>query len=166
MHHEGHIGAALLAYAPVGAVTLAVGFDTLALLGAAAAVALSMLPDVDHRVPGIAHRGPTHTVWFVIGVAALLGLLGGLAGSEAGVVAGLGLGTFAVAVGLAALGSHLLADSLTPTGIRPFAPWHSRHYSFELTTSANAMANYALLALGVVAAGMALAVGNYLAGVT
>lgn len=166
MHQEGHIGAALLAYAPVGAVTLALGFDTLALLGAAAVAALSMLPDVDHRVPGIAHRGPTHTVWFVLGVAAVLGLLGGLAGSEAGPVAALGLGSFAVAVGVAALGSHLLADSLTPTGIRPFAPWRSRHYSYDLTTSANRMANYALLALGVVAAGVALAVGNYLAGAT
>jgi len=27
MHREGHVGAALLAYAPVGMVTLALGFD-------------------------------------------------------------------------------------------------------------------------------------------
>ena len=28
VHWEGHIGAALLAYAPVGGITLALGFDT------------------------------------------------------------------------------------------------------------------------------------------
>jgi inner membrane protein len=35
-----------------------------------------MVPDYDQRVPGIAHRGPTHTVWF----AALVGLGVALAG--------------------------------------------------------------------------------------
>lgn len=166
MYRPGHIGAALLAYAPVGAVTIALGFDSLALPGGAAVVALSMLPDVDHRLPGIAHRGPTHTVWFVLGVTTVFGLLGGLAGSQAGVLAALGLGTFAAAVGVAALGSHLLADALTPAGIRPFAPWRIRHYSYGLTTAGNPLANYALLALGVVASVVALAVGTYLAGVT
>jgi inner membrane protein len=43
MHREGHIGAALLAYAPVGAVVLALGFDTYALVGGVVAVGLALL---------------------------------------------------------------------------------------------------------------------------
>ena len=72
MHREGHIGAALVAYAPVGAVALALGFETLALVGAVAAGGLSMLPDYDQRVPGLDHRGPTHTVWFALVVGVVL----------------------------------------------------------------------------------------------
>ena len=47
---------------PWGAVTLALGFDTLAPLGTAGAVGLAMLPDYDQWVPGVSHRGPTHTI--------------------------------------------------------------------------------------------------------
>jgi inner membrane protein len=164
MHQHGHYGAALLAYAPLGCVVLGLGFDTLALLGAVAAAALSMLPDVDQRVPGLTHRGPTHTVWFALGGAALLGVVGGLAGAQRGALAAVGLAAFGFGVGGASLGSHLLADALTPAGVEPFAPRHSRHYSYDLTTSANPVANYVLLALGVGASVAALALGQALAG--
>lgn len=33
-----------------------------------------LLPDVDLRVPGIPHRGPTHTVWFALAVAVVCGV--------------------------------------------------------------------------------------------
>ena len=65
---------------PWGAVTLALGFGTLAPLRTAGAVGLAMLPDYDQRVPGVSHRGPTHTVWFALVVAVVLEALGGLAG--------------------------------------------------------------------------------------
>lgn len=170
MHREGHVGAALVAYGPLGAVTLALGFDTLALLGAAGAVALAMLPDVDMRVPLLTHRGPTHTVWFALGMAALLGILGALVGWQGAesvpesALAALGLGTFGFALGTASVGSHLVADALTPAGVRPFAPHNTRRYSYGLTTAANPVANYGLLALGVGISAAALALGSAVAG--
>jgi inner membrane protein len=75
MHRERHVGAAMLAYAPLGAVVLALGFDTYALLGAVVAVGLAMLPDYDQRVPSVRHRGPTHTVWFALTVGLFLNSL-------------------------------------------------------------------------------------------
>lgn len=160
MYKEGHIGAALLAYAPVGAVVLLLGFDTYALVGGAVAVGLSMLPDYDQRVPGLDHRGPTHTVWFALSVGALLGILGGLSGREEGALAVVALALFGFLLGTLTIGSHVLADSLTPAGVRPFAPYRDRRYSYDLAHASNPIANYALLALGGLAVVLALALGN------
>lgn len=122
MHREGHIGVALLAYAPVGAVTLALGTDTLALLGGAGAVGLAMLLDYDQRVPGVTHRGPTHTVWFALAVGVLLGVAAGLADRSTGPLAVVGLAAFGFTIGVLTIGSHILADALTPAGVRPLEP--------------------------------------------
>ena len=163
MHREGHVGAALLAYAPVGALTLTLGFGTLALLGAGGAVVLAMLPDYDQRVPGLEHRGPTHTVWFALAVGVVLAVLGGLSGAEHGLLSALALAVWASVVGVATVGSHILADALTPAGVRPLAPYRDDFYCYDLARARNPLANYALLALGMLAAGAALALGNLLA---
>jgi len=160
MHREGHIGAALLAYAPVGGVALALGFDTFALVGGVVAVGLSMLPDYDQRVPGLDHRGPTHTVWFALLVSLVLAVVGGLAGRESGPLAVLGLAAFGFLVGVVTIGSHILADSLTPAGVRPFAPYQDQYYSYDLARASNPIANYALLAVGAAAVVLVLALGT------
>ncbi|MFQ3318256.1 MAG: inner membrane protein [Natronomonas sp.] len=149
MHRVGHFGAALLLYAPVGAVLTAGGDPTLALVGFAVAAALSTLPDADEHLT-IEHRGPTHTVWFVIGVA----LLAALSGTLAGLVLArpVAFGTTVGGAAAISLSSHLLADSITPMGIRPFAPASSFHHSFELTLAANPRANAAFFLAGTVAA--------------
>lgn len=82
MHREGHVGSALLAYAPLGAVMLALRFETYALLGVVWRSGWRC--SRTKRVPGVRHRGPTHTVWF--------------------------------ALGMLTIGSHILADALTPAG--------------------------------------------------
>lgn len=160
MHREGHIGAALLAYTPVGGVALALGVDTFALVGGVVAVGLSMLPDYDQRVPGLDHRGPTHTVWFALLVGLVLGVVGGLTGRASGPLAVLGLAAFGFLVGVVTIGSHILADALTPAGVRPFAPYRDRRYSYDLARASNPIANYALLAVGAVAVVLVLALGT------
>jgi LmbE family N-acetylglucosaminyl deacetylase len=50
-----------------------------------------MLPDVDLRLPLVPHRGPTHTVWFALAVAAGGGAVGWTAGAPAGPLAAAGL---------------------------------------------------------------------------
>ncbi|ELY45709.1 metal-dependent hydrolase [Natronorubrum tibetense] len=148
MYQLGHYGAALLVYAPLGTAVGLAGHETAAIVGALACVALSTLPDCDHRIPTIEHRGPTHSVGFAlfvgVGLAAVAALFVG-AGSP---LAEVGFVAFAFVVGSLSIVSHLLADALTPMGIRPFWPVSRRHYTLEVTKAANPIANYVLLGLG------------------
>ncbi len=150
MYRAGHVGAALLAYTPLGVVVALAGYETVAIVGAFVAVSLSTVPDSDHQLPLIDHRGPTHTLLFALVVGTgLAGATAVLVGTSSP-VADVGVVAFAFVVGTLAIVSHLLADAITPMGIRPFWPVSDRHYTLQLTRAANPIANYLLLALGVV----------------
>jgi inner membrane protein len=151
VYHKGHYGVALLVFAPVGVALVSAGLVDLAALVGAGSLWLAMLPDVDHRLPGISHRGPTHTVWFAFLVAAALGGIGLLVG-RAGTATPYGPETLAAvgaSIGLVSVGAHLLADALTPMGIRPFSPLSTRRYSLSLVTADSTVGNYGLLGFGV-----------------
>ena len=158
----GHVGAALLAYSPVAFVALGSGAPRLAVAGAATTVALASLPDVDLYVPGVAHRGHVHTVWFAVAVGATCAVAfaaGGdppialsTGGPDAAGSDALRLDVFGFVVGTAAICSHLAADALTPMGVAPFAPLRRRRISLGLTRSADRGANRRLLLLGLVTA--------------
>jgi len=151
MYRTGHYGAALLVYAPVGAALLVTGFEAAAVGGGAGTVALTRLPDYDLQIPLVSHRGPTHTIGFALLVGLVLG--GALAGlAQAGAVGServFAAGAFGFLIGVLSVGSHLLADALTPAGIEPLWPVSSKNYSLELVTADSVVGNYALLALGV-----------------
>jgi len=150
MYRRGHWGVSLLVFAPVGFALVVLGRPDLAFVGGAAMLWLSTLPDVDHRVPGISHRGPTHTLAFAllvgaVGAGAGVGLATVLDGSRPMLVAfGFGIGTLGIL-------AHLLADALTPAGIPFFWPLSGRDCSVYLTRADNTIANYVLLAVGVCA---------------
>ncbi|QLD86420.1 metal-dependent hydrolase [Natronomonas halophila] len=150
MYRLGHAGAALCCYGPVAALLSAGGDPTLAVAGTAIAVACSSLPDVDEVLP-IPHRGPTHTVWFVTACSLLAAVIGVVAGARLGGPSTLAT-VFATATAVS-LVSHLLADSITPMGVRPFAPLSDWHHSFDVIPAANRRANVALFGAG---AGIAL----------
>jgi inner membrane protein len=151
VYRKGHYGVVLLAFAPLGVALVAGGLGALAFVVAAGALWLAMLPDIDHRLPGVSHRGPTHTVWFGLLVAAVLGGVGFVAGR-----AGLGapytsetLALTGAAVGVLSVGSHLLADVLTPSGLRPFWPLSDWWYSLDVVRAKSRVGNYGLLGAGV-----------------
>jgi inner membrane protein len=152
MHREGHYGASLLAYAPVGFVVIALGFPTAAVGGGALAVLLAMLPDWDMKLPGVAHRGPTHTVHFAGAVAVGTALLGAgmgatvATGTDTALVA-LGAGVFAGATGGLAILAHIGADALTPMGVEPLGD-DGPHFSYGVCRADSTLGNYGLLALG------------------
>lgn len=144
MHRLGHIGVALLAALPLGTGLVCLGESRLATLGFLLAVAMSSVPDFDQELP-IQHRGPTHTVWFVAGATVVAGIAGwALAGGSSTV----GFVT-ATATGLSLL-SHLLADSITPMGIRPYLPLSEKEYCFDIVPAANKRANRLLFGAGTV----------------
>jgi len=161
MHREGHYGASLLAYSPLGFVVIALGFPTAAVGGGALAVVLAMVPDWDQRIPGVAHRGPTHTVHFAAVVAVGTGLLGagmGASVSDGTVLVTLAAGVFGATTGAVAILGHIGADALTPMGVEPFGD--GRHYSYGVCRADSTLGNYGLLALGGAAALVAFYAGR------
>ena len=165
MYRTGHYGAALLAYAPLGFAALAADFADLALLGGACALALATLPDVDQRLPGVAHRGPTHTVWFALAVGGLVGGAGVVLAGGRGPLAAVGVGVFGFVVGTATILSHVAADAITPMGVTPFTPFRDDHYTYDVVRAKNPIANAVLLALGVAATAAAAWAATLVAGV-
>jgi inner membrane protein len=111
---------ALLLMAPLTAI-----FGPIGLCMSVVAVAVCRLPDIDHDYTWLTHRGPTHTIWFVAGIAVLVAA-GGYAGLsivpiDLPVLPVAGLLGATVFIGLI---SHLFADALTvgrdAHAIRPF----------------------------------------------
>lgn len=143
MYTKGHCGVSLLVYAPVGFALLLAGHAPAAFAGGATMLALTMLPDCDHCLPRLDHRGPTHTLPFALLVGAVLGA------GAATVAPSLGAPLFAFAVGTLAILAHLLADLLTPMGVAPFWPVSARRYSLDLTPARDPRANNVLLGAGV-----------------
>jgi inner membrane protein len=149
MELPGHLGVAMLVYAPVAALAIERGRHRRARYGLAGVLALAISPDVDLYLPGVAHRTVTHTFLAVAVVGGAVALLAVLirpraAGSRVGAV-----GYGATVGGLGVL-SHLLGDVITPMGIRPFLPFSDSTYTLSLVYAANQPANVALLVAGVV----------------
>jgi inner membrane protein len=151
---------ALLAYAPVGFVLVAAGAENLAIVGAGVVLALSMVPDVDQSLPFVTHRGITHTVWFAIAVGLALGWAGFALGSGHEPSATRALALFGFGLGTLSILAHLLADALTPMGVRPFEPIGGGTYSLDLARAGNPLGNGLLLVCGLAAAIAALSAGR------
>ena len=156
MYKFGHIGVALLAYSPIGFGMLIAGFEDLAVAGGAVMVALANLPDCDHKLPFVQHRGFTHTVGFALVVGAGVAATGYLFGEYLLAAPATTLAAFGLLVGTLSILSHIAADSITPMGIRPFWPLSRWHYTANVVRAKNPVANYLLLAAGIFAATMAL----------
>ena len=166
MYRDGHYGAALLAYAPVCFLVAVLGYPTLALLAGGVALALAMVPDWDTRVPGLKHRGPTHTVGFALLVGVVVAAAGVAfvtAGDPAAVstdlasladdpASAVGVGVLGFLVGVLTVCSHIAADALTPMGVTPLWPLSDWHVSFGVARASNRPANAILLGVGVAAA--------------
>jgi inner membrane protein len=131
----------------------AAGHGGLAVPGAAIAVGLATLPDVDLRLPFVPHRGPTHTVWFAGAVAAACGALALPVGGA--IAPTVNPATVATAAGAAAVLGHVAADGLTPAGVDPVYPF-GRRLSLSVVDADSWTANHALLVLGVGAVAAAM----------
>lgn len=152
MHRLGHYGVALLTYTPIAVLTTVVITVQTVIIGAVVAIAMAMLPDIDHRLPFVRHRGITHTVWFAGVIGVLLTLL--IAVATSWFILALYLGFVATL----SVCSHLLADAVTPMGIRPFKPFWSPRYSLAMVPSENPVANYGLFTVGIAVSGSGAAV--------
>ncbi|MDZ5811036.1 metal-dependent hydrolase [Halorubrum sp. AD140] len=158
MYWRGHVGIALLAYAPVAGATLTVGEPGLTLLGGGLSVAVATLPDVDQQLPG-PHRGPTHTLAFAFAAGLLAGVLAAvaLAGGAGHAIPGWTPAFVGGTVTLS-LCSHIAGDAITPMGIRPFRPLSTAHYTLDLMPAKNPRANRIFLVAGLLSTAVVVGV--------
>lgn len=155
MYRAGHYGMSLLVFAPVGFALVAAGRPVVAVVTGGTMVWLATLPDVDLRIPGVSHRGATHTLAF----AALVGAAFAAAGWSVAPHAAAGrtaVAGYGFALGAVSVGAHLLGDLLTPSGVALLWPLSGRRYSLAVTTADSRVWNYGLLGCGVLAAAAAL----------
>lgn len=156
MYRFGHFGVSLLVFAPLGYLFVSSGAVGLAFVTGATMLWLSMLPDVDHRVPGLPHRGPTHSLLFAALVGGVFAAVGQYLGETLGLIAdfgtwSVGLGVFGFFLGSVTVVAHLLGDVITPMGVNFLWPLSGKRYSLSLTPAKNTLWNYGLFVLGLVA---------------
>lgn len=147
MYLLGHLGIALLVFAPVGFLLVRTGRSRPAWFGGAALILLATAPDVDLYLASVSHRGITHTVWAALALGLLFALVGWgrpeWGGTRRGSSAGFGF--FA---GTTSVLTHLAGDVLTPMGIRPFHPLAGSKFSLGLVLAGNQEANVGLFVVG------------------
>lgn len=148
MELPGHLGVALLVYAPVASLAIRRGRSRQAWLGLVGVLALGVSPDVDLYLAGVPHRGVTHSVLAAAVAAGVVALLACLLRPR-GMGSTVGAARSGAAVGGLGVLSHLLGDVITPMGIRPFLPLSDTTYTLSLVYAADPRANAALLVAGV-----------------
>jgi len=126
VNRPGHVGFTLALTAPV---TLA--FGRTGLVFTAVAAALSSAPDLDLDIPFMKHRGFSHTVFFTAALSLAAATMG------AAVLAGtspLATKVFLLLLAAALTGglSHICADALTFSGVKPLAPVSNKKYGLGL----------------------------------
>ncbi|WP_147464870.1 metal-dependent hydrolase [Halococcus sp. IIIV-5B] len=179
MYRHGHIGIALLTYAPIAYGLLRLNHPALALLCGIGVLAVEPLPDRDHRIPWLSHRGVSHSVLAVFAVGAVMAGIGWAVGrygveplvqtlrgtpiitsthtaiylEELGTYGPETLAVLGFCVGAFGIFVHLLGDVITIYGIRPLLPLSRWRLSLSSLRAANRVANTAFLIVGVVAIG-------------
>ncbi len=148
MHTAGHVGIGFAVATPVSLALDVIGLGGIVVPATAVLVGLSTVPDVDHHLPGFAHRGGTHSLPFTLLVGVLVGALGWLAGPVNGVPSG-SVAVVGLAVGALAVGCHLLADLCTPMGVPLAWPRSTTRQSLRVVRSANTRVNLGLLVAGL-----------------
>jgi len=150
MYPPGHVGLTALLFAPLVCWFRLRGRREAATECLLIAIALSLLPDIDKLLPGLVHRGVTHTL-----LAAVIG--GVLVACLFEIIAerspGLGVEHPAVCylVGVAGVVCHLVGDVITPMGIQPLFPGSRTVYSLELVQASSPVANLLFVVAGTVA---------------
>ena len=161
MYLLGHLGAALLFYAPFSYVLVDRDRPMLAVFGGVCVLTFAMAPDVDLWLPFVSHRGPTHSLAFAVFFGALVGSLGRLVAAigRRSEPSGGAFTTLGGTAGTLAVCSHLLADSITPRwrhaerllSLEPFWPLAPWSVSVNLARAGDPALNIGTLCLGLTA---------------
>lgn len=176
MDRHGHVGLNLLVFTPIAYYLIQSGQTALAVFGLLGLLALEPLVDLDRFVPGSEHRGTSHSLFgaLVIGVLCGVGVYI-LSGYLVSTLTEIAFGQPVIVSGtteqspfnltrnaqigfVTGTGSvllHLLGDSLTSSGVRPFLPFARTRCSFDLV-SKQGWSQFALFVVGLLVFGGSL----------
>ncbi|WP_227379088.1 metal-dependent hydrolase [Haladaptatus halobius] len=192
MYRHGHIGIALLFLAPISYALILRNQIALAGLLTLGILIIEPLPDNDHWIPGLSHRGVSHSLL----AAGIVGLLcagfGWLLGRYLTVpfahwlqatilpvtkVSAIAIMTEQLAtltpgtlvglgfiVGFLGICVHLAGDIITVSGIQPYLPFSRQRISLTNLRAASTLANTVFLLLGLLAMGTVIFALSPLAG--
>jgi inner membrane protein len=181
MHRHGHIGITLLVLTPITYGLTRSGHVALATLIVVGVLLIEPLPDNDHWIPGLSHRGVSHSLL----TAGIIGLVcagcGWLLGRyltvplahwlQTTVLPATNITAVTIAteqlvtltpetlaglgfvIGVLGICVHLAGDIITVSGIQPFLPFSRRRISLSRLRAASTLANTVFLLLGVLAIG-------------
>ncbi|WP_435361357.1 metal-dependent hydrolase [Haloarchaeobius sp. DFWS5] len=150
MYALGHLGIALLAFAPLALFLRNRRRNHVAAAGTLTTACFATLPDIDQWLATVPHRGVTHTVWFGVALGVVLASGAAVYGRRSATVAVTSAG-WAMLVGTLTTIAHLTGDVVTPMGISPLAPVVEGHVTLNLVAAANPAANQTLFTLGMLA---------------
>ncbi|WP_049972703.1 metal-dependent hydrolase [Haladaptatus cibarius] len=181
MYRHGHLGITLLILAPISYALVQTGQFALTGLLVLGVLIIEPLPDNDHWVPGLSHRGVSHSL-LTAGVIGLIcagcgWLLGRyltvplahwmqtsvlpatnttvvvIATEQLAALTPETLAGLGFVIGVLGICAHLAGDIITVSGIHPFLPFSRRRISLSRLRAASTLANTVFLLLGVLAMG-------------
>lgn len=177
MYKTGHMGTNALIYSPVLFVLVLLDYTAVGVIGLLVTSQMASIPDIDLRSNIFKHRGFTHTFTFAVVTGIIFSIITIpilILCSYIGVF-DLTYKTAAAALigsnilGFMTIVNHILADAITPAGIRPFQKppmfpdlsiFSNKRYTFDIVYAKNKMANSALLMAGSLCNMAAIYVGT------
>lgn len=169
MDRHGHVGFDLLVFAPIAYYLMHTGQTALAVVGLLGVFVLEPLPDIDCIIPGVEHRGTSHSLFSALVAGVLVGVfLYMLSTYLVSMITQMVFGQpvavsnvsqrsplnatrnawigFFVAAGATVI--HILGDSLTSSDIRPLLPFAPFRLSFDVVPE-QGWAEFGLFAGGI-----------------
>ena len=159
MYKSGHTGLSLLFYSPL--LYLFIEFNELAFasIGLIIIISYSSVPDLDFKVPGVKHRGYSHSLIGAVIIALPMSIIAYFSyiylnkltvefGGELAYSPML-MSVFAFILAFFAVLTHYAGDIVTPSGIPILAPVSKKKYSLNLFYAKNKLANGLSLFLGI-----------------
>lgn len=155
MDRHGHVGFDLLVFTPIAYYLLHSGQTALAMVGLLGLFVLEPLPDIDDLIPGVEHRGTSHSVFSALVIGVLCGFfLYVLSTYVVSMITRMAFGQPVIVsdvprrsplnanrnaligfwIGAGAVVTHILGDSLTSSGIRPLLPFAPFRLSFDIVS--------------------------------
>lgn len=139
MHPEGHAGLTLIFFSLI---MIPFGLNENTIIVILLATALSSIPDLDMKLGGFRHRGPTHSLLFAIIVGFFFGILFFFGTKK---ILWFFIGCTS---GFGGVVSHLVGDLLNPMRFKPFWPISNREFAFNICMADDRKMNRRLSILG------------------
>ena len=159
MYPPGHAGITAILISALIYLFLVVGRERAGLRWLGLSIALTLAPDLDGVLPGMVHRGITHTFLAALVLGVVVAAVAWASGFRSTHVR-VGRATLGFLVGAGGVVSHLLGDVITPMGVRLLFPLRNTVYTLDVVRASDPEANLSFLLVGVTALAISYRAGT------